>query len=117
MTPEKSLTRVQAVHAETKQAIEAYEIHIGRTEGNDRARPFARIDGAAEGAISPDGRVQGSYLHGLFTSDEFRRAFLARLGVAASNESYSARVESALDALAEHIEKHLDVEGILTLAR
>jgi len=117
MTPEKSLTRVSAVHAETKHAIEAYEIHIGRTEGHDRARPFARIDGAAEGAISTDGRVHGSYLHGLFTSDGFRRAFLARLGVSASNESYSAKVESALDALAEHIEKHLDVEGILALAR
>jgi adenosylcobyric acid synthase len=117
MTPEKSLTRVSAVHAETKQAIEAYEIHIGRTGGNDRARPFARVGGAAEGAISADGRVHGSYLHGLFTSDEFRRAFLARLGVSASNESYSAKVESALDALAEHIEKHLDVDGILALAR
>jgi adenosylcobyric acid synthase len=117
MTPEKSLTRVSAVHAETKQAIEAYEIHIGRTGGNDRARPFARVGGEAEGAISADGRVHGSYLHGLFTSDEFRRAFLARLGVSASNESYSAKVESALDALAEHIEKHLDVDGILALAR
>jgi adenosylcobyric acid synthase len=117
MTPEKSLTRVSAVHAETKQAIEAYEIHIGRTGGNDRARPFARVGGAAEGAISADGRVHGSYLHGLFTSDEFRRAFLARLGVSASDESYSAKVESALDALAEHIEKHLDVDGILALAR
>jgi adenosylcobyric acid synthase len=117
MTPEKSLTRVQAVHAVTKQAIEAYEIHIGRTEGHDRARPFALVNGVAEGAISADGRVHGSYLHGLFTSDGFRRAFLARLGVSASNESYSAKVESALDALAQHIEKHLDVEGILALAR
>ena len=117
MSPEKSLTRIQAMHAGTKQPIDAYEIHIGRTEGNDRVRPFAFIDGAPEGAISADGRVHGSYLHGLFSSDEFRRAFLAQLGVAASNESYGARVESALDALAEHIEKHLDVEGLLALAR
>jgi adenosylcobyric acid synthase len=117
MSPEKSLTRVQAIHAETKQAIEAYEIHIGRTEGKDRTRPFAFVGGAPEGAISPDGRVHGSYLHGLFTSDDFRRAFLAQLGVAASNESYGPRVESALDALAGHIEKHLDVEGLLALAR
>jgi len=117
MSPEKSLTRIQAMHAGTKQPIDAYEIHIGRTEGNDRVRPFAFMDGAPEGAISADGRVHGSYLHGLFSSDEFRRAFLAQLGVAASNESYGARVESALDALAEHIEKHLDVEGLLALAR
>jgi adenosylcobyric acid synthase len=117
MSAEKSLTRVAAVHAATKQAIDAYEIHIGRTEGSDCARPFAFIGGAAEGAISGDGRVQGSYLHGLFSSDEFRRAYLARLGVAASNESYRDKVESALDALAAHIEKHLDISGIFALAR
>jgi len=117
MSPEKSLERVQATHAGTKQPIAAYEIHIGRTEGNDRARPFAFVDEAPEGAISADGRVHGSYLHGLFSSDDFRRAFLARLGVAASNESYGAKVEDTLDALAGHIETHLDVEGLLALAR
>jgi adenosylcobyric acid synthase len=117
MTPQKSLTRVQAIHVETKQPIAAYEIHIGRTEGADCTRPFASVGGMAEGAISADGRVQGSYLHGLFSSDDFRRAWLARLGVSSFGEGYSARVESALDALAGHIEKHLDVAGILALAR
>jgi adenosylcobyric acid synthase len=117
MTPEKSLTRITAEHAETKQPIEAYEIHIGRTEGSDRTRPFAFVDGAPEGAISADGRVQGSYLHGLFAADAFRSAWLARLGVAAANESYGRRIEGALDALADHIEKHLDVRGLLALAR
>lgn len=61
--------------------------------------------------------MHGSYLHGLFSSDEFRRAYLARLGVDASNECYRGKVESALDALAMHIEKHLDIEGLLALAR
>src|ERR1700761_681013 len=117
MTSDKSLTRVVAVHAGTGQPSDAYEMHIGRTEGKDCARPFAFIGGNAEGAISEDGRVQGSYLHGLFASDGFRRAYLARLGVAAANESYGARVESALDALADHIELHLDVAGLLALAR
>jgi adenosylcobyric acid synthase len=117
MTPNKSLTRIKARHAETKQPIEAYEIHIGQTEGSDRSRPFAVVDGAPEGAISADGRVQGSYLHGLFSSDAFRSAYLARLGVNASNEGYRGRVEGALDALAAHIERHLDVEGLLALAR
>jgi adenosylcobyric acid synthase len=117
MTPEKSLTRIEAEHAQTSQPIVAYEIHIGRTEGGDRMRPFAFVDGASEGAISADGRVQGSYLHGLFASDAFRSAWLARLGIAAANESYGARVEGALDALADHIERHLDVDGLLALAR
>ncbi|MBV8925315.1 MAG: cobyric acid synthase [Bradyrhizobium sp.] len=117
MSPQKSLTRVKARHAATEQPIEAYEIHIGRTEGNDRARPFAFVDGTSEGAISADGRAHGSYLHGLFSSDAFRHAYLAQLGVVASNESYRGRIESALDALAAQMEKHLDVEGLLALAR
>src|SRR5690242_11538890 len=89
MTPQKSLTRGQALHVETKQPIAAYEIHIGRTEGADCTRPFASVGGMAEGAISADGRVQGSYLHGLFSSDDFRRAWLARLGVSSFGEGYS----------------------------
>ncbi len=117
MTPEKALTRVNAVHAASGAALAAYEIHIGRTEGADRARPFSFIDGQAEGAVSADGLVHGTYLHGLFTSDDFRRAYLARLGVEASAQHYRARIESALDALADHIETHLDVEGLLALAR
>jgi adenosylcobyric acid synthase len=117
MSGDKTLTRVAAVHAATSEPIAAYEIHIGRTDGPDRARPFAMLDGAPEGAMSGDGRVQGSYLHGLFTSDEFRKAYLEKLGIAAGQEPYHARVESALDALADHIEAHLDVEGLLALAR
>ena len=117
MTPEKALTRVSALHAATGTALAAYEIHIGRTEGSDRARPFSIVDGQGEGAISADGLVQGTYLHGLFTSDAFRRPYLARLGIEASAEHYRARVESALDALADHIETHLDMDGLLALAR
>jgi adenosylcobyric acid synthase len=117
MTPQKSLTRVAAVHAGTNQPIDAYEIHIGHTDGADCARPFARINGASEGAISADRRVQGSYLHGLLASDVFRGAFLARLGISASGEPYGAKVDSALNALADHIETHLDVEGLFALAR
>jgi adenosylcobyric acid synthase len=74
------------------------------------------LNGAPEGAISRDGRVTGSYLHGLFASDDFRGAFLAQLDIPAADHPYRARVESALDALADHIEAHLDVEGLLALA-
>jgi adenosylcobyric acid synthase len=117
MTPQKNLTRVEAVHAPTGKPFGAYEIHIGHSEGRDTAHPFARVDGRPEGAVSADGRVQGTYLHGLFASDEFRGAFLQRLGIEASDMSYRASVASALDALADHLEAHLDVEGLLTLAR
>ncbi|WJR76647.1 cobyric acid synthase [Bradyrhizobium sp. NP1] len=117
MTPQKTLTRVAAVHAPTRLPIEAYEIHIGRTDGADRARPFAILDGTPEGAMSGDSRVHGSYLHGLFGSDAFRKAFLAQLGIPASDLHFRDKVEGALDALADHVEAHLDVEGLLALAR
>jgi len=117
MTAQKSLTRVDAVHATSRERVNAYEIHIGRTDGPDRVRPFALVGDAPEGAVAGDGRVHGTYLHGLFASDGFRRAFLDRLGIAASDQNYRGTVEQALDELAEHIERHLDVEGLLALAR
>jgi adenosylcobyric acid synthase len=117
MTPQKTVTRVTASHAATGEPIEAYEIHIGLTEGRGRERPFAILNGAGEGAVSVDGRVHGSYLHGLFASDSFRKAFLARMDIRPATLHYRASVESTLDALADHIENHLDVEGLLAAAR
>jgi len=117
MTPQKSLTQVEAVHAASRESVSAYEIHIGQTDGPDRARPFALVGGAPEGAISGDGRVHGTYLHGLFASDGFRRAYLDRLGISAADLNYRGKVDEVLDALADHIETHLDVEGLLALAR
>jgi adenosylcobyric acid synthase len=115
MSADKRLTRTSAVHAATGVAMEGYEIHIGRTEGPDRARPFATVQGAAEGARSADGRIMGSYLHGMFSGDAFRAAFLASLG-SSSQARYGASVETTLDLLADHMETHLDVSGLLALA-
>ena len=117
MTPDKHLARVQAVHAASGLEVAGYEIHIGRTDGPDGARPFAHVQGRAEGAISTDGRVTGSYLHGLFASDAFRAAYLHSLAIAAPLRSHGASVEAALEALADHVEAHLDVPGLLALAR
>ncbi len=116
MTPLKALTRVNAVHAATGVAFSGYEIHIGRTSGADCSRPFAHIDGAAEGALSADGHVAGSYLHGMFADDAFRAAWLAGHGQR-GGAAYGARVEATLDALADHMETHIDVDGLLAAAR
>jgi adenosylcobyric acid synthase len=117
MRPKKHLTRVTATHVASGLPIQGYEIHIGETSGPDCARPFAEVAGAAEGAISADGRIAGSYLHGMFAGDAFRTAFLAGLGAQGSGLRYGAAVEGVLDALAAHVEAHLDVAGLLALAR
>jgi adenosylcobyric acid synthase len=115
MTPDKRLTRTRAIHVDTGQAIDAYEIHIGRSDGPDRARPFAHIDGVPEGATSPDGRVMGSYLHGMFAQDAFRAAYLTALGLPSTPRQHAAEVEAVLTDLAAHIEAHLDVSALLDL--
>ena len=116
MRPDKHLTQVSAVHVASGLAVAGYEIHIGETSGPDCTRPFARVGDRAEGAISADGRITGSYLHGAFVRDDFRAHFLGALGAAASGVGYGAGVERALDALADHLEAHADVAGLLGLA-
>ena len=117
MTGDKRLTRVAAQHAATGLEVRGYEIHIGRTDGPDRTRPFARVGGQPEGACSADGRVAGTYLHGLFAQDGFRAAWLRGLGAASGTLSYAATVEQTLDDLAAHLEAHMDVDRLLALAR
>lgn len=117
MRPEKRLIEVQAVHEATGQVFTGYEIHIGSTVGPDLARPFAQVDGRPEGAVSADGLVVGSYLHGMFRDDDFRAAWLAELGAEPSRFGYGEALERTLDALADHMESHLDVGGLLEVAR
>jgi len=112
--------RLEAVRGTTSDgvAFSGYEMHIGVTEGPDRARPFAHLaDGTAEGAVSPDGRAIGSYIHGLFADDRQRAAWLARFAAGTPNIAYDTIVEHTLDALAAHLAAHLDVDRLLTLAR
>ncbi|MGY6634139.1 MAG: cobyric acid synthase [Alkalilacustris sp.] len=117
MGADKRLTEVRATHTATAAPFEGYEIHMGRTEGPDCGRPFAQVDGQPEGATSVCGRIAGSYLHGMFRNDTFRTAYLGAIGVEATGTSYAAGVETTLDALARHIEAHLDLAGLLALAR
>ena len=95
-----------------------YEMHMGRTDGPDCLRPLLRFaDGVPDGAVSASGRVAGAYVHGLFAADAQRGAWLVRLGGEASTMDYEATVEDALDALAAHLERHLDLDALLRLAR
>ncbi|WP_291732558.1 cobyric acid synthase [Leisingera sp. F5] len=116
MAGEKRVTLTEAVTRDGNLPVSGYEIHMGRTEGADCARAWLSIDGRTEGAASADGRVKGSYLHGLFSSDAFRASFLGSLGHE-SQTGYEDGVEETLDALADHLERYMDLDQLLELSR
>ncbi|MEP0338037.1 MAG: cobyric acid synthase [Alphaproteobacteria bacterium] len=95
------------------QAITGYEMHMGETTGAGLARPWLVLADGTDGAVSACGRVMGAYVHGLFAADDFRAAFLSALRAGDyAAASHAARVEETLDALAEHLEAHLDMDGL-----
>jgi adenosylcobyric acid synthase len=114
---EKALRSVSGVCLANGAPFSGYEMHIGRTRGPDCGRPLLRFaDGREDGAISPDGRVMGAYVHALFADDAQRAAWLAALG-ASSDLFYDASVERTLDELAAHLARHIDLDALLALAR
>ncbi len=132
MRPKKTLGERQAKTTDGI-AIEGYEIHLGATTGPDCARGWIVMDGAphetrhetphgathrgTQGAQSRNGRVMGAYLHGIFASDRFRQSYLERLGVRIPLRDHAAEVEATLDALADHLEKFMDIDAMLAMAR
>ena len=112
--------RLEPVHGATGDGIpfSGYEMHMGVTDGPDRARPFARLaDGSSEGAVSPDGRVIGTYIHGLFVDDRQRSAWLTRFAAGQTSISHDALVDDTLDRLAAHLAAHIDLDRLLMLSR
>ena len=94
-------------------SVHGYEIHNGRVSGPDLGRPLLHITHGPDGAQSPNGRVGGVHLQGLLASDEYRRAWLARLGASADPDlDYGAIVEDALDDVASALEDAIDVDAL-----
>ncbi|BCH16234.1 MULTISPECIES: cobyric acid synthase [unclassified Mesorhizobium] len=117
MEPEKTVRNVSARSVQFDLPLEGYEIHLGRTTGPDTLRASTVINGIDDGAVSADGKVSGTYLHGLFSADAFRAKFLENLGVKGGGIDYRAEVERALDEIAAELETHLDCDAIFGLAR
>ena len=114
---EKALEHVEGECVVNAAPFAGYEMHVGQTSGPDCARPLLRFsDGRTDGAMSTDGRIAGAYVHGLFADDRQRAAWLASFG-AASGLAYEETVERTLGKLADHLEKHLDCDGLLAAAR
>ncbi|MCY4268848.1 MAG: cobyric acid synthase [Gammaproteobacteria bacterium] len=120
MRAAKTVDTVAAHCALTGLPATGYEIHAGHTRGADCARPMFTIDGRAEGARSADGLIEGSYLHGVFANDGFRREWLRRCGAQDIRRDagfdYRATVERALDELADGVETALDIDALLACA-
>lgn len=115
LEPVKNLLLREGTHLETNTPLSGYEIHMGKTEGQDCARPLLNLGGKDDGAVNSSHRVSGCYLHGIFASDAFRSAYLGTLG-AGSTVMFEDQIEVTLDALAEHIEAYFDLDALLAAA-
>ena len=117
MKPEKQVRAVNARSQIFNAPLDGYEIHIGETTGPDCSRPTATINGVSDGAISTDGLVHGTYLHGYFDNGKFRKEWLNSVGIEASGEDQIVRVSEALDNIAFELEKLIDIDGMLVAAQ
>ncbi len=121
MVPGKQLTRVRGTltvpgNAETV-AVSGYEIHNGVTTGTGLQRPLLNLDDKPDGAISTDGRVMGTYLHGVFDEPAACAALLAHWGLNDQGRAvdYAAHRQQQLDRLADAVEDCLDTEWLKAL--
>ena len=117
LTDTKRLVETSGVELVTRMPVLGYEMHVGKTVGPGLERPMLRLEGGPDGCVSVDGLVAGCYLHGLFGSDPFRRAFVAALGGEPGAMAYEHQIETTLDALADHLERSLDLSALLAAAR
>ncbi len=118
MAPAKTLAQVTGRCLIEGAPFSGYEMHLGVTTGPDALRPVLEMaDGRRDGAMSANQTIRGVYVHGLFNDDHQRAAWLRWIGAEASDLAYEQGVEDTLDALAAHLERHIDCDRILSLAR
>ncbi len=116
LEPEKQLRRVEGTLSPDAAAVTGYEIHHGVTEGPALARPLVKLAGRSDGAISEDGRVLGTYLHGMFDSPAACAALLRWAGIKETAAfDYPALREQGIDRIADAITEHLDLKRIEAL--
>lgn len=115
LAPHKRLAEVTGRSLADGAPLRGYEIHCGQSVS--AARPLLALsDGRNDGAISACGRIAGCYIHGLFDHPAQRAHWLARIGAPSSAEDHVARVDTALDELAEGLERHLDIASLAAIA-
>ena len=114
----KQVREVRGIDISNSAPFEGYEIHVGNTHFDPGMSPWLRFEnGAVDGVMSADGQVAGCYVHGLFNRAEFRAAWLRSLGVASDGVQQHARVDAALDELANVLARSLDMDQLIAIAR
>jgi adenosylcobyric acid synthase len=111
---------------ECNGVMTGYEIHMGKTVLGSTIKPFARIFrrgdvsvSVEDGGVSPDGRIFGTYLHGIFENSHFRGFYLNRIrlekGMPLRRGVQKQPRHDPFDQLAEQLEKHLDLPQLLNI--
>jgi len=127
---DKKLCQADAVHISSGLGVRGYEIHMGVTDLGTDAQPVFRVTGRHspdtwsqhDGAANPEGNVWGTYLHGVFDDDRFRRHFIdsirARKGLRPLEKVMNRYdTDAEYDKLAEVFRKSLDIQGVYRLLR
>ncbi len=117
MHPEKTLLRTSGVHRKSGHRVQGYEIHHGQTHAEGIEALITDSAGQAAGFSSLDERIWGTYLHGIFDADPFRRWFIdalrERKGLAPIGQIVAVYdIEAALDRLADVVRAKLDLPAI-----
>ena len=119
---EKVTVRVTGLHRETGCPVDGYEVHMGQTSLSSKVAPLLMVKTAGEsveragGAVSNDGRIMGTYVHGLFDVPLFRRMFLNRLretrGWSPLEATTGSSLEQELDRLADFVQRYVDLAAV-----
>jgi adenosylcobyric acid synthase len=116
---QKQLRQVSGSLVESGAKVSGYEIHMGVSEGLALARPAIHLEnGRADGALSEDGQIFATYLHGVFEEPEACAALLGWAGLAQPVAlDYAALREASIERLADTLEQHLQIDNLIAAAR
>jgi adenosylcobyric acid synthase len=116
MSEQKILKEVTATTTDGKLKVNGYEIHIGQSIGADLENSWLKVNNKSVSASSKDGKVQGCYIHGLFSNDAFRSDYIKSLGALASDINFNGTIDHTLNLLSSHIENFIDFDRLISLA-
>ena len=115
----------------TDKEVTGYEIHMGVTTLGEKAKSFVEITtqldekvSILDGAISDNGKVFGSYIHGIFDDMTFTRALLNEIreekgldGIDTSTQTFEEFKEIEYEKLADVVRKHVDIEKVYEIVK